>query len=98
MYNGIKEDMQKAIDYMCLAVMETRANGCEEHNHICGLKVIDLPEDVKRWWGWQEKGKYVRVIWSDSPDRDDGYYDININGSSAFGALSTVWKFIDKKL
>ena len=98
MYNGIKEDMQKALDYMCLAVMETRANGSAEHNHICELKVIDLPENVERWWGWQEKGKYVRIVWSDNPDRNDGYYDICINGSSAFGALSTVWKYIDKKL
>lgn len=98
MYNGKEENLQKALNYMCLAVMETRANGAAEHNHICQLRAIDLPEDTKRWWGWQEKGKYVRVVWSDDPNRNDGYYDICITWCSAFGALNAVWEFIDHKL
>lgn len=93
----MKENTQKALDYMCKSLMETSANSVE-YNHICELKLIELPEAIERWWGYQGEGKYVRVVWSDNPNRDDGYYDICVSGCSAFGVLSSVWKYIDKKL
>ncbi len=98
MYNGKKENKQAMLDHMCKAIMEMRANGSAECNHICALKLIKLEEDVKRWWGWQEKGEYVRVVWSDSPDRNDGYYDVDVEGDSALGMFEDVWRFISKTL
>lgn len=98
MYNGKKENKQAMLDHMCNAIMEMRANGDEKSNHICALKLIKIEKDIKRRWGWQRSGEYVRVVWSDTPDRDDGYYDIYVDGDSAFGVFEDVWKYIGRKL
>lgn len=98
MYNGKTENKKAMLSYMCKAIMEMRANGSKEYNHICDLKLIKLENDVKRWWGEQRKGEYVRIVWSDSPDRDDGYYDVYIEGDSALGVFEDVWKFVSRKL
>lgn len=98
MYNGKKEDRQKMLDLMCAAIMEMRANGREDDNHIKKLQLITINEDTKRWWGWQGNGEYVRIVWSDSPERDDGYYDVYVDGDSAFGMFDDVWRFVKKHI
>lgn len=87
MYNGKEENIQKALDNLCAAVMETAANGTEEHNHIIGLKYME-----------KDRRKYIRVIWSDDPDRDDGYYDINVDCCSLWGMITTVMEWLKKRL
>ena len=94
MYNGVKENEQAMLNHMCAAIMEMRVNGSEKYNHICELKLIDIPEPIQRWWGWQRKGKWVRIVWSDSPERDDGYYDVYVDGDSAWGMFIDVYKRI----
>lgn len=94
MYNGIKEDTQKMLDNMCAAIMEMRANGTEKENHIIALKLFTRESDEKTWCKRFSKGKYVRVIWSDNPERNDGYYDIWVEGLSALGIFDEVWEFV----
>ena len=98
MYNGIKENKQAMLDHMCAAIMEMRANGREEDNHIIGLKLFKREKPEETWCGHFTEGEYVRVIWSDNPDRNDGYYDIYVDGDSALGIFHDVWKFVGKKL
>ena len=81
MFNGKNEDKQKCLDYLCKAIMETRANGSESNNHIKELKLIDGKEPYEQ---------VVRPIWSDNPDRNDGYYDINVTGDSAWAMIKDV--------
>ena len=97
MYNGLVENKQKMLDHLCAAIMETQANGTERQNHIVALKLIRRDETERTWCGDFEKGWYVRVVWSDDPDRSDGYYDIDVTGDSGFGMLDDVWKFISRK-
>lgn len=98
MYNGKKEDKQKMLDYLCKAIMEMRANGTVEHNHIMGLKLMHRDKPETTWCRNLPEGDYVRIIWSDDPERDDGYYDIYVDGDSAFGVFEDVWKVIRQKL
>jgi len=86
MYNGKKEDMQKCLDYLCKAIMETRANGSEENNHIQELRLIEAA-DSKEPIAYE---RVVRPIWSDNPERNDGYYDINVTGDSAWAMIKDV--------
>lgn len=94
MYNGIKEDPQAMLNHMCAAIMEMSVNGSEKHNHICELRLIEIKEPIHQMWGWQYPGKYVRIVWSDSPERDDGYYDVYVDGDSAWGMFIDVFKRI----
>ncbi len=87
MYNGEHEDKQKCLDYLCKAIMETRANGSEKNNHIQELKLLTRENYPKL------DGRYdavVRPIWSEHIDRDDGYYDINVSGDSAWAMMLDV--------
>ena len=92
MYNGIKENKQAMLDKMCEAIMEMCANGSEEHNHIIGLRLFHRDEYEHTWCGDFQSGDYVRIVWSEHPERDDGYYDVYVDGDSAFGMFEDVWK------
>ena len=85
MYNGEREDKQKCLDYLCKAIMETRANGSEGNNHIQELRLLNGKEI-----GNPRYEEVVRPIWSNNPTRDDGYYDINVTGDSAWGMMLDV--------
>ena len=87
MYNGKEENMQACLDNLCKAIMETRANGSEKNNHIVELKLLtkeNYPKLDPRY------DAVVRPIWSEHLDRDDGYYDINVSGDSAWGMMLDV--------
>ena len=45
----------------------------------------------------QIDGLFVRPIWSDNPDRNDGYYDIPVEGDSPWGVAIDVMKFLKSK-
>ena len=90
MYNGEKENMQKCLDHLCMAIMETRANGSEKYNHIQELRLINRRGCKNQLGELLPDGMYVRPIWSDHPDRNDGYYDINVNGDSAWAMIKDV--------
>lgn len=75
----------------------TRVAGSEEHNHIQELKLIDR-KGCKNMFGEPlMDGLYVRPVWSDNPDRDDGYYDINVEGDSPWGVACDVMQWLKKK-
>lgn len=92
MFNGKNEDKQKCLDYLCKAIMETRANGSERNNHIQELRFIDA-KDSKEDLRYEQ---VVRPIWSNNPERNDGYYDINVTGDSAWGMIIDVINNLDK--
>ena len=70
----------------------TRASGSAEHNHIQELRLIER-KGCKNMFGEPlMDGWYVRPIWSDNPERNDGYYDINVNGDSPWAVTIDVIK------
>ena len=76
----------------------TKASGSEEHNHIQELRLIDR-KGCKDMFGRPKiDGLFVRPIWSDDPDRDDGYYDINVEGDSPWGIVVDVMKWLNTKI
>ncbi len=79
MYNGNDENKQKCLDYLCKAIMETRANGSENNNHIQELRYLD-GQTCNQELRFEQ---VVRPVWSNNPERSDGYYDINVTGDSA---------------
>ena len=87
-----KEIGQKALDLLAQVIEVTRASGSEPHNRIIGQKLIDRKDCVNMFGQKLSDGTYVRPIWSDNPDRNDGYYDINVNGDSPWGAVCDVMR------
>jgi hypothetical protein len=88
---------QRALDLLTELIDVTGASGKEPHNHIIGLKLIDR-KGCRNFLGQALlNGEYVRPIWSDDPDRDDGYYDINVNGDSPWGAVCDVMKELKRR-
>lgn len=98
MYNGKYEDKQKMLDKMCEAIMEMRANGSKEHNHIIKLEWMHRGEWGESWCRKFPPGDYVRIIWSENPDRTDGYYDVYVDGDSCMGMFDDVWKAVKKHI
>ena len=90
MYNGEKEDRQKCLDYLCKAIMETCANGSEQHNHVQELRLLERKDNPNLRYD-----TVVRPIWSDNPERNDGYYDINVSGDSAWGMIKDVVNYLN---
>ena len=68
-----------------------------EYNHIVGLKYIERKGCCNMLGQPLPDGEYIRVQWSNNPERDDGYYDINVNGDNAFGVLIDVVQYLNKK-
>ena len=96
MQRDAKENVQQMLDYLLAALRETRAFGIDEYNSIVGLDLIDREESYKNGV-WLRDGKHVRVRWYNNPDRDDGYYDICVEGNSAIGTFLAVADFIRSK-
>ena len=92
-----KEIAQEALDLFSKIIEVTGASGREPHNRIIGLKLIDR-KGCKDMIGRPIRdGLFVRPIWSDNPDRNDGYYDICVEGDSPWGAICDVIKDLQYK-
>lgn len=92
-----KEIAQKALDLLTEIISVTKASGSEEHNHITGLKLIER-RNCKNMLGYNLRdGLFVRPIWSNNPDRDDGYYDICVEGDSPWGAVIDVMRDLERR-
>lgn len=75
----------------------TEASGGKEHNHIQELRLIER-KGCKNMFGQPlSDGLYVRPVWSNSPERNDGYYDINVEGDSPWGIAIDVMKWLKQK-
>lgn len=89
------ENKQKALDSLLEALNECSAQD-QRYNHIIALKLIDR-KGCKDMFGMElPDGKYVRIVWSDNPDRNDGYYDICVEGNNTMGTLCDVFHAIEK--
>ena len=85
------------MDKVMELITMTGKTGTTGHNPIIALKVIDR-KDCKDMWGRVlANGLYVRPIFEDDPERDDGYYDINIEALNDWGAAREVINWISKK-
>ena len=91
MYNGKWENKQRMLDFMLGAIQEMRANGTTGHNPIVKLKLITRETDEKTWCGFYPAGDYVRIAFENNPERNDGYYDVNVDGDSCYGMFEDVW-------
>lgn len=91
------ENVQTALNCLLCAVDQTRNND-PKYNHIIALSLIRRTNCTDMFGRSVRDGLVVRVVWSDCPDRDDCYYDIYVDGCNCFGVLSSVWKWLDKKL
>lgn len=98
MYNGKEENKQKMLDFMCGAIQEMRANGTPGNNPIVGLKLITREEDERTFFGFFPKGDYVRIQFENNPERNDGYYDVNVEGCSCFGMFEDVWSRVKRSI
>ena len=96
MYNGVKENKQQMLDFMLGAIQEMSANGTPEHNPIIGLQLITREKDEKTFFGFFPKGDYVRIQFKDNPTRDDGYYDVSVDGDSCMGMFEDVWNRVKR--
>lgn len=90
------EDTQKALDHLCAALQEMSVND-PNSNHVIGLKLIERVGCKDMFGNPLQNGKYVRVIWSDNPDRNDGYYDVCVDACSAWGTFLSVVESLKKK-
>ena len=92
-----REIAQKALDLLSEVIEVTGASGKEPNNRIIGLRLIDR-KDCKNMFGQPMRdGLFVRPIWSDNPDRSDGYYDICVECDSPWGAVCDVLKALQYK-
>ena len=88
---------QKVLDLLTEIIETTGASGKEPHNRIISLKLIDR-KDCKNMFGQPIRdGLFVRPIWSDQPDRNDGYYDICVEGDSPWGAICDVMRELQRR-
>ena len=78
------KNKQEALNNLLVAINSTNVNR-PVGNYIMALKYIPEKE-------------VVRVVWSYNPDRNDGYYDINVAGDSAWGMLCDVMNWLYRKL
>lgn len=78
------ENKQEALNNLLAAINYTSVNR-PVGNYIMALKYIPEKE-------------VVRVVWSYNPDRNDGYYDINVACDSAWGMLNDVMNYLHKRL
>ena len=92
-----KEIGQKALDLLAQIIEVTQASGSEPHNRIIGLKLIDRKDCVSMFGQKMIDGCFVRPIWSDDPERNDGYYDIIVEGDSPWGMVCDVMKTLQYK-
>ena len=92
-----KEIAQKALDLFAEIIEVTSASGKEPHNRVIGLRLIERKGCVGMFGQPLQDGLYVRPIWSDNPERSDGYYDINVEGDSPWGAICDVMKSLHSK-
>lgn len=75
----------------------TRVTGSAEHNHIQELRLIERKGCKDMFGRPLVDGWYVRPIWSDTPERNDGYYDIYVEGDSPWGVAIDVMKWLRAK-
>ena len=98
MYNGKEENKQRMLDFMCGAIQEMRANGTVGNNPIVGLKLITREKDEQTMFGFFPQGDYVRIQFESNPERDDGYYDVRVEGDSCFGMFEDVWNRVKQSI
>ena len=75
----------------------TSASGSKDHNHIQELRLIDRKGCKDMFGRPKMDGLFVRPVWSDNPDRNDGYYDIPVEGDSPWGVAIDVMKFLKSR-
>lgn len=93
----MNENKQKILDSLLNTINLTDRNK-PEGNYIKDLLYIQR-RDCKDMWGKPlPNGNYVRVIFADNPERNDGYYDINVDCSSGWGMIYDVVKYLQKIL
>ena len=92
-----KEITQRAMDLLSEIIEVTGASGKEPHNRIIGLRLFDRKGCIDMFGQPKRDGLFVRPIWSDNPTRDDGYYDICVEGDSPWGAICDVLKNLQYK-
>lgn len=91
-----RSQTEQAMELLAKIIDVTNASGKTPHNHIIDLQVIDR-KGCKDVLGQPKRdGLFVRPIWSDNPERSDGYYDICIDGDSSWGAVVDVFKNLSK--
>ena len=91
----MEENIQQALDYLLLALNQT--NNWQDHNHIVRFIYMDRVGCKDVFGRELPDCKVVRPVWSDCPDRSDGYYDINVECDNCMGVLLDVMGFIRKK-
>lgn len=92
-----RKQTEEALKHLQAILDITNASGNAEHNHIQELRLIDRKGCKDMLGNNKRDGLFVRPVWSDSPNRDDGYYDICVEGDNAWGAVIDVMRWLYEK-
>ncbi len=92
-----REMTVKAMELLAEIITVTKASGTTGHNPIIRLDVIDRV-GCKDMFGQPLRDcLVVRPVYENNPNRDDGYYDICIEGDSPWGAVLDVVSELKRK-
>ena len=79
------ENKKEFCDKLCELLRMTSNLGSDVNNPLIELRYIKKDNGVE----------IVRPLFTSDPERNDGYYDVNITGDNCMGILSDVYtKFI----
>lgn len=92
-----REIGQQALDLLAQIFELTGASGKAPNNRVINLKLIDRKGGTDMFGNPLRDGLFVRPVWSDDPERDDGYYDICVNGDSPWGMIYDVMRWANTK-
>ena len=69
----------------------------KDSNYILRFDLIERERsEINRFGKFFAAGTYVRPVWSNNPNRTDGYYDINVSGENVNGVFYSVTKWLTK--
>lgn len=86
---------QQILDSLLATINLTGRN--DTGNYIKELRFIERKGCKDMWNRPLPDGDYVRIVFADHPDRDDGYYDISVEASSEWGMMVDVVKYLNAK-
>ena len=82
----MKENKTEFCNKLCELLQMTSNLGSEINNPVVELRYIQ-----------KDNGdEIVRPLFKSNPDRDDGYYDVNVTGDNCMGILADVYNHFIK--
>lgn len=92
-----KAEIESMLNSLVVALYYTSVGAHVDGNHIIRFDLVERAKPETNGFGAVfNPGDYVRPVWSDNPERNDGYYDINVSGESVNGVFYSVTRWLTK--